>query len=241
MSAIRRSGAGRIEATVKSEVKSEAGGSGDVKDAALLDLPIDIENASVVIMRDGVDAAPDSDANQLVVLASVSSSGELITSDGEIVTAEDDEELEEEEEEVEEEEEEEEEEPEPVKKVLEPNQCKHCDKVFRSQTGLKRHVMACQPKEEEVDDPLEFELCYCCGEPVDTAHKTGDHACPECDKLFIDPPALARHTCIAHSDGLTCPDCGKVCLTRPLLEKHIACHLEKPYSCERCRKSFTRK
>lgn len=36
--------------------------------------------------------------------------------------------------------------------------------------SLKRHVTVCHTKEEEQDDPLAFELCLCCGEPVDSAH-----------------------------------------------------------------------
>lgn len=38
---------------------------------------------------------------------------------------------------------------------------------------MKRHLLVCQPEpeEEDQDDPLAFEICHCCGEPVDTAHK----------------------------------------------------------------------
>lgn len=38
---------------------------------------------------------------------------------------------------------------------------------------MKRHLLLCQPEpeDEDQDDPLAFEICNCCGEPVDTAHK----------------------------------------------------------------------
>lgn len=37
--------------------------------------------------------------------------------------------------------------------------------------SLKRHVTVCHAVEEvENDDPLAFELCPCCEEPVDSAH-----------------------------------------------------------------------
>lgn len=109
--------------------------------------------------------------------------------------------------------------------------------------GLKRHIMACQPdpEDEEQDDPLAFEICHCCGEPLDTAHKVGDYPCPKCDKLFVSESALDRHNRIVHCDGLTCPDCDKKCTSRQLLEKHIITHLEKPFACTRCNKVFTRK
>lgn len=223
-------------AAVKPEIKSEV--QTDVKDATILEhIPIveeiDLQNAVVIMPENAESELTENDMNEgnVVVVASVSSSGELITSDGE-----------------------------PVRESLgsnsgasssqieqavarDPNTCKYCEKVFRSQTGLKRHLIACQPEpeDEDVDDPLAFEICHCCGEPVDTAHKVGDHECPKCDKLFIDESALTRHNRVAHTEGLTCPDCGKKCQSRTLLEKHIASHLEKPFTCERCNSVFSRK
>lgn len=144
------------DAVIKPEVKSEGTDSSMLEDIPM-DEAIDIENA-VVIMPDGGDGALGMEGS-VVVVASVSSSGELVTSDGEPVT-----------------------EPldgEPsssiakVEEPKDPNTCKYCDKVFRSQTGMKRHLIVCQPEpeEEDVDDPLAFEICHCCGEPIDTAHK----------------------------------------------------------------------
>lgn len=52
---------------------------------------------------------------------------------------------------------------------------KRCDFliIFIIFQGLKRHLLLCQPEPEDddLDDPLAFEICHCCGEPIDTAHK----------------------------------------------------------------------
>lgn len=124
---------------------------------------IDIENA-VVIMPENTDgdiSLENVNEGSVVVVASVSSSGELITSDGEpIVEALQAAEVSTLQEEV------------AVQEPKDPNTCTHCNKVFKSQTGMKRHLLVCQPEpQEEMDDPLAFEICNCCGEPVDTAHK----------------------------------------------------------------------
>ncbi|KAK4884707.1 hypothetical protein RN001_000978 [Aquatica leii] len=80
-----------------------------------------------------------------------------------------------------------------VQKVEESNPCTLCDREFKTAATLKRHVIVCHAVEEEQDDPLTFQLCLCCGEPVDSAHTFGDFKCLLCEKLFFTQTSLERH------------------------------------------------
>lgn len=108
---------------------------------------------------------------------------------------------------------------------------------------MKRHLISCQPASdpEENADPLEFDICYCCSEPLDTAHKVGDFPCSNCDKLFVTEDAVNRHDAIIHSDDLTCPDCNRKCESRQEFEHHVVQHSKKPFSCLKCKKVFASK
>lgn len=48
--------------------------------------------------------------------------------------------------------------------------CGFCDRSFKTNAGLVRHLTVVHAKEEKDDDPLNFELCGCCGDPLDGAH-----------------------------------------------------------------------
>lgn len=130
--------------------------------------------------------------------------------------------------------------------IIKPSsfKCNICDRLFKTNGGLVRHVTTCHTKEECKDDPLTFEICVCCGEPPETAHKTGDLACDDCDFLFINKTTLERHRCLEHpSDGVyKCSECMDVYTDKKSLEQHIATHAtDKPFKCDNCNRRFARK
>ncbi|KAF5274091.1 hypothetical protein FQR65_LT04489 [Abscondita terminalis] len=130
------------------------------------------------------------------------------------------------------------------KKVEESNPCTLCDREFKTAATLKRHVIVCHSIEEEQDDPLTFQLCLCCGEPVDSAHTSGDYKCDLCEKLFFSPMNLLRHKSIEHIKGdvWACSECDNTFLERSLLLEHMQTHpLIKAFSCRQCNREFTRK
>ncbi|KAK4884706.1 hypothetical protein RN001_000977 [Aquatica leii] len=131
-----------------------------------------------------------------------------------------------------------------VQKVEESNPCTLCDREFKTAATLKRHVIVCHAVEEEQDDPLTFQLCLCCGEPVDSAHTFGDFKCLLCEKLFFTQTSLERHKSIEHSTGniWSCPECNDTFEERTLLLEHMQTHpLTKVFSCRQCNREFTRK
>ncbi|XP_022913833.1 zinc finger protein 436-like [Onthophagus taurus] len=130
------------------------------------------------------------------------------------------------------------------KEMDEYHACEFCDRCFKTATSLKRHVTVTHSEDRPSDDPLAFELCYCCGEPVDSAHMTGDITCPNCDKRFVFEENLSRHMCIDHNKGdlYNCSECKLQCNSKQELIDHLAVHpLSKPFSCKACNKDFTRK
>ncbi|KAK5648329.1 hypothetical protein RI129_003221 [Pyrocoelia pectoralis] len=130
------------------------------------------------------------------------------------------------------------------KKPEQVNVCTLCDRTFKTATSLKRHILVCHSVEEEQDDPLAFQLCLCCGEPVDSAHTSGDLKCVLCDKLFTTQHSLERHKSFDHSSGdlWPCPECDQIFSSRATLIEHIQSHpLNKLFSCQQCNREFTRK
>lgn len=130
------------------------------------------------------------------------------------------------------------------KKVDSVNICTLCDRTFKTPASLKRHIIVCHCVEEEQDDPLAFQLCLCCAEPIDSAHTTGDITCDMCDKLFTSHHSLDRHRSFEHTSGdlWPCPECDKIFPERALLIEHIQIHpLNKLFSCQQCNREFTRK
>lgn len=50
-------------------------------------------------------------------------------------------------------------------------ECSICNKDFRTPQGVKRHINIFHTKEQPASkDELTFSLCFCCGEPSDSAH-----------------------------------------------------------------------
>lgn len=93
---------------------------------------------------------------------------------------------------------------------------------------------------ETHDDP---EMCYCCGDSLETAH-TGHIRCKKCPKSFKDNPSLRRHMLILHSKKtkLECSTCNAKVLSPKLLKLHMEAHKEgKQFCCKGCGKEFTRR
>lgn len=132
-----------------------------------------------------------------------------------------------------------------LKSTLSVNYCELCERTFNTAVGLRRHILMSHPSpEEEQDDPLAFELCLCCGEPVDSAHTTGDFKCELCEKLFTTTTVRERHKSLEHNqDGIwRCLDCPEKFNSKSLLIQHLQMHpFNKLYSCKQCKREFTRK
>ncbi|KAF5291291.1 hypothetical protein FQA39_LY03442 [Lamprigera yunnana] len=131
-----------------------------------------------------------------------------------------------------------------IAKDVEPKACNICDREFITAASLKRHITVCHTVEQQQDDPLTFQLCPCCGEPIDSAHTLGDLKCDSCDKLFFMQTNLDRHKALEHTIGDTwpCPECALIFTERSALLEHIPTHpLNKIFSCLYCNREFTRK
>lgn len=95
-----------------------------------------------------------------------------------------------------------------------------------------------------MDQALGPGKCHCCGEDLDTAHEGGDFECADCQKRFKLKSSLERHRRVIHMEGQTfqCPECDARCPDKGTLARHMYTHTGlKPYSCLRCRKTFSRK
>ncbi|XP_017781421.1 PREDICTED: protein suppressor of hairy wing-like isoform X2 [Nicrophorus vespilloides] len=128
------------------------------------------------------------------------------------------------------------------------NPCTICLRSFKTTASLKRHITVAHGQEEYTndEDPLAFELCACCGEPIDSAHTTGSIKCTHCDnKLFDMQSNLSRHISLEHPDEkgvYKCCECARTFLSHAAILKHMQSHpLAKPYSCKACNRDFTRK
>lgn len=122
--------------------------------------------------------------------------------------------------------------------------CNICQRNYKTPASLKRHITVSHSEELKQEDPLAFELCTCCGEPVDSAHTNGDIKCGKCDKLFVLQNNLDRHISIEHNETgvYQCIECQHSFDSKEGLIEHMAIHpLTKPYSCKVCNKDFTRR
>ncbi|XP_063919581.1 zinc finger protein ZFP2-like [Zophobas morio] len=123
-------------------------------------------------------------------------------------------------------------------------ECDLCQRKFKTTAGLKRHITVNHAEEEDLKDPLTFQLCSCCGEPVDSAHTIGDFKCETCDKLFVQQNSLDRHCSIEHCEGdiYKCVECKKEFKMKEHLIEHMKVHpLSKCIKCPDCSREFTRK
>lgn len=129
--------------------------------------------------------------------------------------------------------------------------CVLCDRVFKNEASLKRHNTVCHTETSTSIDPLAFDTCLCCGEPLDTAHVTGTPDCPDCDTLFApDSPSsvLDRHRVLNHPDENGVYQCFECKQDNRYKNKNaIAMHmrslhpLAKSFTCRICCRDFTRK
>ncbi|XP_073996798.1 uncharacterized protein isoform X2 [Rhodnius prolixus] len=147
--------------------------------------------------------------------------------------------------------------------------CMHCDNVYKTFRGMRRHESNCKKKslyrqaastdaDEAVlsettfnsSDPLTLNnddvdetKCHCCGEDKETAHTSGDFECKQCSKLFRLKSSLDRHARVVHNGfSHECPQCGAKCPDKGTLARHMYTHTGlKPYSCPICKQEFSRK
>ncbi|EEB17019.1 zinc finger protein, putative [Pediculus humanus corporis] len=87
-------------------------------------------------------------------------------------------------------------------------------------------------------------LCHCCGEDSSTDHSAGDYECTDCNKKFQFSKNLKLHKQLIHEEEgpYICPECSLECENQSAMSNHLYTHNNsKPWSCERCNVTFTRK
>ncbi|XP_044727365.1 gastrula zinc finger protein XlCGF7.1-like [Chrysoperla carnea] len=123
--------------------------------------------------------------------------------------------------------------------------CKYCDKPFKDKCSLKNHI-----KEEHLRIE-KYVTCHICGKSItkkNIHHHLATHGerekitCDKCSKTFINDLTFKAHMKEIHGERIRkhlCNICGHASRSAADLRKHIRTHSdERPYSCDRCDKTF---
>ncbi|XP_044727341.1 zinc finger protein OZF-like [Chrysoperla carnea] len=128
------------------------------------------------------------------------------------------------------------------------SQCLRCNKSFKDKRELKCH-------NKEVHKLEEMNVaCHICGKSVVkhylkghlSTHEERDKlTCDMCSKTFMNHTTLTNHIKSVHNQtrerNHLCNICGYALLSAADLQKHLSIHSnERPYSCDRCNKTFRR-
>ncbi|XP_055682117.1 zinc finger protein 7-like isoform X2 [Lutzomyia longipalpis] len=130
------------------------------------------------------------------------------------------------------------------KKVLGPQQCNDCGKIFPSNYRLQTH-------RENVHATEKSHSCDLCGKAFNTANKLSAHlvshtderpyVCETCGKGFKVKPALKAHEGVHKQEKkYGCEHCGFCGSTKMSLVIHLRTHTgERPFPCQYCDLAFT--
>ena len=102
--------------------------------------------------------------------------------------------------------------------------CQACDKIFKAESDLERHIRDKHTKSE----------CPMCSEKFSSAKQANDHICMEgdivpqicdkayCKKEFVSTATLAKHMKSSHfgSQRSVCQKCGEIVNTNEGINKH---------------------
>ena len=140
-----------------------------------------------------------------------------------------------------------------------PFPCKECDKRFRAQTSLQRHILEhhTDPQvRKQVKLQMRKHMCEDCGSTFHSKHDLTQHKrshtgekpfeCSICYKRFSAASSLKTHENlhlgIIPEKKKVCTTCGAKFQSANDLRKHERVHTgERPYQCETCGKGFTEK
>ncbi|XP_014219878.1 zinc finger protein 436-like [Copidosoma floridanum] len=102
----------------------------------------------------------------------------------------------------------------PIEKVTKRS-CKHCDQTFKTETGLRHHLLDKHPD-------------------------LRPYICEKCGKAYKHKPALEIHLGMhAGFSPFKCNKCGKCFTQKGALHRHLPLHTnEAPFQCEICGKCF---
>ena len=130
-----------------------------------------------------------------------------------------------------------------------PHLCSECGKGFCTPTSLRTH-------RENVHQKLKKYVCKLCNKAYGNQgnlyvhnqrhHQRYSYMCFTCGKQFCRPFELRRHMTVKHGIGAlphACDQCDKAFFEPKELKNHIAIthEGERPFNCEYCPETFTRK
>lgn len=127
--------------------------------------------------------------------------------------------------------------------------CDQCDQSFSTKRGLFTHMK----NNHGCEEGFQCEQCKCrfVTEQGYMEHqqalKCNAHVCDECGKRFSTKLKLERHSNAHRAKtekvyAANCPQCGKCFTTKYSLKEHERIHDNiRPYACEVCGKTFTKK
>jgi len=128
--------------------------------------------------------------------------------------------------------------------------CSHCDKEFKRNWDLKRHMKTMH----STDPAVETFKCDICEKTVKSkrnlklhmkthGNSQSSYACKVCDKTFVHQNYLNVHMNIhVGNKNFSCPICFKTYLKAQGLEEHMTSHSQmSAYKCGICQKPFASK
>jgi len=123
-------------------------------------------------------------------------------------------------------------------------QCSKCQRVFDTETKMRRHIFA-------QHNPSEMECFHCFAKydsmlhferHVSTHFTRNEYLCDFCPTMFNRVSGLLDHLAKHKSERhkFTCQECGKVLANRLSFTIHQRTHTgEKPHACRFCDRTFS--
>lgn len=123
-------------------------------------------------------------------------------------------------------------------------QCSKCQRVFDSETKMRRHIFI-------QHDPGEMECFHCFAKydsmlhferHIATHFCRNEYLCDFCPTMFNRVSGLLDHLAKHKNERqrFTCPECGKILANRLSFTTHQRTHTgEKPHACRFCDRTFS--